>query len=120
MGFFSMSTTGSTSRHLALLGGLRRSGTWEVPPRLQVFAAVGGADLDLTQATLPPVTEITKISLVGGLRVRVPAHVRVEVEGFSLVGPRPSSPVGPAAGPDVPVVRLRAYGAFGGVAVVTS
>src|SRR4051812_47987872 len=76
----------STRRHLALLGGFRERGAWQVPYDLLVVAAVGGADIDLTEAELPPVLTITKVSLVGGVVLRVPPDAVVEVEALSLLG----------------------------------
>jgi hypothetical protein len=106
----------TTHRHLALIGGYRARGAWQVPDALLVVAAVGGADVDVTEAPLPPVLTITKLSLVGGLRLHVPADVRVEVEGFSLLGR--VRPV-PAATPSdrARTIRVRAYGVVGGVRV---
>jgi hypothetical protein len=107
----------TTSLHLALLGGLRRDGVWTPRRRTIAISPVGGADLDLTQAVLPKDGEITitKISLVGGVHLRVPADVNVVVEGFNLIGGRPDD-LGPHR-PDAPTVRLFAYGLFGGVRV---
>ncbi|WP_130491593.1 hypothetical protein [Motilibacter rhizosphaerae] len=103
----------SSARHFALLGGYSKSGAFELAEDTLVVTAVGGVSLDLTSATLPPVSTITKISLVGGMSVRVPAGVRVEVEGFALpLITKQSAPSG-----DGPLVRLRCYGALGGVSV---
>ena len=81
-----------------------------------IGALIGGVNLDLGGATLPAggVT-VTKVSFVGGAHVRVPAGCRVEVQAFNLVGrKRILLSRGDENGP---VVRVRAYGLFGGVHV---
>jgi hypothetical protein len=111
------SSSRSRRRHLALLGGFRYRGESPAPEELLCIAAVGGADLDLTREPLPPVTTITKVSLVGGVKLRVPADATVQVTGFNLVGRRGPYPPAVPAERTPPIVRLRAYGAVGGVSV---
>src|SRR6185295_10761269 len=58
-------------------------------PRLRerLVAIMGGVELDLRQAELPPgVTEISAFVLMGGLVVRVPPGVRLETDGFAFMG----------------------------------
>lgn len=110
-----MGTTVTTTRHIALLGGFRDAPA-AAPDTYKIAALIGGADLDLGGAVLPPggVT-ITKVSLVGGVAVRVPAGCRVAIEGFTVIGrKRPPADDGAADGP---LVRVRAFGLFGGVRV---
>jgi hypothetical protein len=56
---------------------------------------------------------VIKVSLVGGVKLTVPAGVNVTVEGFNLIGRRPAD-TGPLV-PGAPTVRVFAYGIFGGV-----
>lgn len=105
----------TSTRQLALLGGFR-----EVPSTATdtyvVGALIGGVNLDLGGAVLPAggVT-ITKVSVVGGAHVRVPAGCRVEVQAFNLVGrKRILLSRGDEHGP---LVRVRSWGLFGGVHV---
>jgi hypothetical protein len=107
----------STRRHIALLGGFRYRGGERLPDHQQIFTAVGGADLDLTTADLPPVFTVTKWSLVGGVRVRVPFDAEVEVESVRLLGGHGAVPP-PTRGDRVPPrVRVQSYGVLGGVSV---
>ncbi len=82
-----------------------------------MISVVGGVDLDMTQAefSAPEVT-ITRVALLGSLKVVVPRGTRVEVTGFKLLGGNdvklPDSPA-----PDGPSVHLRVYALFGGVKV---
>jgi Cell wall-active antibiotics response 4TMS YvqF len=107
---------GETNWHVTLLGGLNRRGRWETRGRTVSVAAVGGADLDLTEAVIPDEgTTVVKVSLVGGLKLAVPAGTDVRVQGLNLIGRRrvEEGDVTPGA----PVVKVHAYGIFGGVKV---
>ncbi len=84
--------------------------------RTVAVSPVGGVDMDLTEAAIPEGgATIVKVSLVGGVKLRVPASVNVVVEGFNLIGSRPSD-TGPVV-PGAPTVTLVAYGIFGGVKI---
>lgn len=108
--------TSSTDWHLALLGGYRREGRWQLRRRTVAISPVGGIDLDLTEASVPAEgATIVKVSFVGGAKLTVPAGVNVEVEGFNLIGSRPTD-TGPVV-PGAPTVRLLAYGVWGGVRI---
>jgi hypothetical protein len=105
----------NSSTHVSLIGGLKKRGRWRAEARMLHVAAVGGVNLDLTDAELDPKgTELTSVTLVGGASLVVPDAMRVEVSGFSLIG----GTGGGAAGlPDGPVLRLRAYSLVGGVSI---
>jgi len=84
------------------------------------ISLVGGARLDLRQAQLAaPEVTLTKVSLVGGVRVAVPQGVRVHVSGFSLVGGT-SLAGGPEPAPGAPIVHIRAFSLVGGVRISRS
>jgi cell wall-active antibiotic response 4TMS protein YvqF len=99
------------------LGGLRRSGRLALRPSTTFVAVIGGVDLDLTDATLPPQgARLTKVSLVGGVSIVVPPDVRVELRGFSLVGGRNVERVRDTPA-DARVLRIDAWSLVGGVSV---
>lgn len=105
------------SWHVSPVGGLSVSGPWRMDRHVVVLSIIGGARVDLSQAQLAaPEVTLTKVSLVGGVRVAVPAGVRVEVSGFRLVGGTRIEG-GPVPGPGVPTVRIRAFSLVGGVRV---
>ncbi|HVQ93744.1 MAG TPA: hypothetical protein VMU51_22090 [Mycobacteriales bacterium] len=105
------------SWHVALIGGLKRQGAWQVPAETISVALVGGAQLDLREATLAaPTVTVTKVSLIGGVEVTVPANIRVEVQAVHLIGARNFKVTDPTD-PNAPVLRIRAYAIFGGVNV---
>ena len=105
------------STTIAPLGGRSLAGRLRPPRRLVHIALLGGMDLDLSQAEFTGAQlDIVKVSLLGGVKLVVPADVRVEVGGFVLLGGkdierRPESSAG------APVVRVRAFGLIGGVRV---
>jgi hypothetical protein len=104
----------TTTLHLSLLGGFARNGRWQMRRRTIAISPVGGVNLDLTQATLlEGESTVIKVSLVGGVKLTVPADVNVAIEGFSLIGRRPAD-TGPVV-PGAPTIRVFAYGIFGGV-----
>ncbi|WP_433331104.1 DUF1707 SHOCT-like domain-containing protein [Spirillospora sp. CA-294931] len=109
---------GRTEWHVSPVGGLRRYGRWHMDRHLVSLTVVGGASLDLRAAELAaPEVTLTRVSLVGGVRVCVPSGVRVVLEGHSLLGlfgGGETETVGPVE-PGVPVLRIRAYSLLGGV-----
>ena len=99
------------------MGGMRLRGLLKLPSRLTLVTLIGGMDLDLRDAELPPEgVTITKVSPVGGVSILVPGHVRVEVGGFTLLGGK-NIERRPDLAPDAPVVRVHAFGLVGGVKV---
>jgi DUF1707 SHOCT-like domain len=105
------------SWHVSPIGGLRVSGPWRMAQHEIVVSLVGGARLDLSQAELAaPEVTLTKVSLVGGVRIGVPTGIRVEVSGFSLVGGTRVER-GPEPGLGAPTVHVRAFSLVGGVRI---
>jgi hypothetical protein len=109
---------------VALIGGYRAGGRLRLGDRLTRVAAIGGMDLDLADATFDsPRLTIVKVSLIGGLKLRVPAGARVEVHGFALGGRTVES--GPASrgaddgepGADAPTIVVHSWGVIGGTKV---
>ena len=105
------------SWHISPVGGLTVYGPWRMDRHVIVISIVGGARLDLSQAQLAaPEVTLTKVSLVGGVRIWVPPGIRVEVSGFSLIGGTRIEG-GPEPGPGAPTVHIRAYSLVGGVRI---
>jgi hypothetical protein len=102
---------------LQIMGGLRRSGAFALRASTTLVTLIGGLDLDLTEAEIPPSgARITKISVVGGVSVVVGPDVRVDAGGFTLIGGRDVERVRDVPD-DAPVVAIRAWGLVGGVRV---
>ncbi len=103
--------------HVSPVGGLHVSGPWRMEPHTVVISLVGGTRLDLRQAQLAaPEVTLTEVSLVGGVRIWVPAGIRVQASGFSLIGGTRING-GPEPGPGAPTVHIRAFGLVGGIRI---
>jgi hypothetical protein len=101
----------------AFMSGVVRKGPWEVPKMINAVAIMGGIELDLRFAHFTaPVTEIQILAVMGGVSVIVPPGVRVESNGFAIMGGF-GNEVGEPASPNAPVVRLTGFALMGGVDV---
>jgi hypothetical protein len=102
---------------LALMSGIVRRGTWTVPARIRAVACMGGIGLDLREATLTaPVTDIYVFALMGGVEIIVPPDVRLETDGFAIMGgfeDQLQEPASRDAG--VPLIRVHGLAIMGGV-----
>jgi hypothetical protein len=101
---------------VSLIGGLTRRGRWRVPERTICVTVLGGVDLDLREAQLAAsVVQVQAITVLGGVTVRVPRGIRVEVTGFSLLGSRRVRVDESAVGPHAPTVVVQAFLVLGGL-----
>jgi hypothetical protein len=102
---------------IALLGGLRLQGKPRLGDRLVRIAVIGGMDLDLANAEfVGGKLTIVKVSLIGGLKVRVPAGARITAHGFAIGGS--SVERGPGAdSPTGPEISIWSFGILGGTKV---
>ena len=101
----------------ALMSGVVRRGKWTVPSRMRAFACMGGIGLDLRDATLTaPVTDIYVFALMGGVEIIVPPNVRLESDGFAIMGGFEDQLKEPASGdPNTPLIRVHGLAIMGGV-----
>jgi hypothetical protein len=104
---------------VAIMGGAVRRGQWTPPRSLNVFAVMGGAELDFREAALAPgVTEVNVFALMGGVEITVPPGLNVEVNGIAIMGGfdhRASTP--PPSDPNAPVLRIGGFALMGGVEI---
>lgn len=104
-------------RLVAIFSGIVRRGLWRIPRNLRVVAVMGGVQLDLREAELPPgVTEIRAFVFMGGLDVRVPPGVRLETDGVAILGGfEDRMDETRSVGRDAPIVRITGVAILGGV-----
>jgi len=116
-GTVSVGSQTAPSWHVTPVGGLNVFGPWRMGRHVIVVTLVGGARLDLSQAELaaPDVT-LTKVSLVGGVRARIPNGIRVDASGITLVGGTQVEGA-PDPGPGAPTIHIRAYSLVGGIRI---
>ena len=107
-----------SGRIVAVFGGTRQRGRWRLGKRLRVLAALGGTRLDLSAAEVEvPESIITTVVIMGGALILVPPGVSVELSGLSLFGGKADRRAGGPPLPGSPLVRVRAFTLFGGLAV---
>src|SRR5215207_5815890 len=103
---------------IAIFGGSERKGHWVVPSRFSALAMFGGVDLDLREVTFETTAvEITAVAICGGIDIKVPDDVVVQVEGAGIFGGFARPGDAPRPGPGAPVVRINGVAIFGGVDV---
>lgn len=104
----------------AFLSNVERKGVWVVPQHLSVNAVLGDADIDLREAHYSArEVVINATSVLGSVKVTVPPHVHVIVEGNGVLGDfkEPSAKVPEVLSADSPVVRVRGLAVLGDVTV---
>jgi hypothetical protein len=100
-----------------IMGGVERKGSWTVPRSLNVGVIMGGAHLDLREASLPPgPIEVRVAALMGGVEIIVPPNLPVEAEGVSIMGGFDHVDRAPAdPDPGAPLLRVKGLALMGGV-----
>lgn len=69
-----------------VLSGIKKKGHWRPGRKNRIIVFMGGVELDFTEADIPPgVTEFEFFSMMGGIEVRVPEGVNVEVSGLPFM-----------------------------------
>jgi len=104
---------------LAIFGGATRNGAWHMAESSKAVTIFGGADIDLREA-VRPAREITiaAVSVFGGIAFTIPPEMRVIDHGFAVFGGRDAPGDSPESGaPDAPVLHLKGFCVFGGIAV---
>ncbi|MCW2797486.1 DUF1707 domain-containing protein [Nocardioides sp.] len=109
-----------TERHVAIMSGLDRSGEWTVPAHLKISTFMGGAELDLREATFAAREVVITINaFMGGARIIVGPHTNVVIEGIGFMGgySGPSGLVSAELDDDSPTVRVNGLAVLGGVSI---
>ena len=104
---------------IALMSGVTRRGLWTVPRRVHAVALMGGIELDFRSARLThQVTEVNIVAIMGGAVLRIPPGIRVESDGFAIMGGFDDAPSAlTTVDPNAPVIRVRGLAIMGGVEV---
>jgi hypothetical protein len=109
---------GGTTFLLGFLGAGDRRGRWRVGEQVTVVNVLGGADLDLREATLAaPEVTIRVFSFLGGSDIIVPDDVHVELSSFALLGGDDLKVDRPEPPPGAPVVHVKSISILGGTDV---
>lgn len=105
---------------LAIMGEVKRQGVWSVPAHHSSFALMGSVVVDLREAQLEAhETQINASAIMGEVKVIVPAHVHVIVDGTPIMGEytQQRDKVDSEVGPGSPVVRVKGMALMGSVNV---
>lgn len=111
------SSDAAVRHRLAIMSGSELSGTAVVADALTATAIMGGVEIDLREVEFTaPVLTVECVVIMGGVEIKVPEGVTVEVGGLGIMGgfggksqksPRPGAPV----------VRVTGFALMGGVEV---
>jgi hypothetical protein len=107
-------------RSFAILNGVNRSGVWTVPERLTILCVMGGANLDLRQASFAAREVVITVNVfMGGASIIVGPHTQVVLEGVGVMGgySKPSGLVDAVLDESSPTVRIKGVAVWGGVSV---
>ncbi|MFZ0218082.1 MAG: LiaF domain-containing protein [Candidatus Dormiibacterota bacterium] len=104
-----------TTRLISVMGGIERKGAWQLASETTIVNVMGGCTLDLRGATVSgPVSTIHVYSVMGGIDMRIPPGVRVELESTPIMGGDDVKLVGPPPRQDAPTIRLVMLHVMGG------
>ena len=104
----------------AIMGGINRKGSWQIPERVSAIMIMGGCDLDLRKAVIAaPEVHITIVAIMGGGSVIVPPGVRVEVDGFSFMGGKDVKVDDESFVRNSPTIHIHGYMFMGGLDIKT-
>ena len=104
----------------AIMGECKRQGVWTVPEHHSAFALMGSVVIDLREAQLSAHhTQINASSIMGEVKIIVPAHMHVVVDGTPIMGEygQGKDKVPAELGPDSPSIRVRGMAMMGSVTV---
>ncbi len=107
-----------SSVSVAFWSGVNRKGQWVVPRMHQAVAVMGGIEIDLTHARFAEAeVTISCFAFWGGVEIRVPDDINVNVDGFGFMGAFEDRAPGRRHIPGAPTVRITGLAIMGGVEV---
>ncbi|WP_433547470.1 DUF1707 SHOCT-like domain-containing protein [Streptomyces sp. CA-294286] len=108
----------ATSRGaFAFWGGFKRWGTWSVARDFTAFAMWGGGEIDLREARFEEHEVVIRcFTIMGGIVVKVPPELTVQVSGIGVMGDFDDRATGEGT-PGSPRVRVTGFALMGGVSV---
>jgi hypothetical protein len=103
---------------IAFWSGVNRKGQWVVPRVHNAVAIMGGIDIDLTHARFAEQeVTISVFAFWGGVEIRVPDDINVNVDGFGFMGAFEDHAPARRHIPGAPTVRITGLAIMGGVEV---
>ncbi|MDX9719146.1 MAG: protein kinase [Myxococcota bacterium] len=112
----SSANTGQTG--IAVFSGFIRRGYWEVPPRLDLFTVMGGAELDFSCAKMDrEEVHISVFAFMGGAKLIVPKDMHVTSDIVGILGGVDLPTFDQPPQPGQKRIHLTGFALFGGVGV---
>jgi hypothetical protein len=106
---------------VALLSDVKRKGRWHAEGETTAITVLASCTLDLRNALIHgDEIVITTHVVMGSVKIVVPRGIRVELEGFALMGSRDSKVDDDEILPGAPIVRVRGITVMGSVDVVSA
>ena len=105
---------------VAIMSECKRQGVWAVPEHHSAFALMGSVVIDLREAQLSAQhTQINASSVMGEVKIIVPAHMHVVLDGTPIMGEfsQGKDRVPAELGPGSPSIRVRGMALMGSVTV---
>ena len=102
------------------MGDCTRQGVWSVPEHHTAFSLMGSVTLDLREAVLAAAeTQINASAIMGDVKIIVPAHLNVVIDGTPIMGDygQGKDKVPAEVGPGSPTIRVRGVALMGSVSV---
>jgi hypothetical protein len=113
--------SGAAGSERILIGPIKRRGRWRLPAAGELSVEIGTIKLDLRDAELADSEVVLHARTgIGTIKVVVPEHIRVIVEGTTLLGAREIDENHIPPGVPAPTVRLRLDTGLGTVKVRVS
>ena len=103
--------------HVAVFGGVTRTGRWRVRRKIHSVALFGGMDLDLREAIFEGTTvDMSGFWCFGGLDIKVPEGIEVRDQTVGIFGGTDVRDIGDPL-PGAPTLVIKGVTLFGGVSV---
>jgi hypothetical protein len=104
----------------AVMGGVERKGHWTPARKTLVVTFMGGAEIDLREASFPPgEIEIAILAVWGGVEIIAPPEIRIDMGGLAIMGAfTQDRGYVQDPGPGAPTVRVTGLALMGGVDVM--
>jgi hypothetical protein len=107
-------------RHLVLMSNVRKKGQWTPARTNYVTCVMGSATFDLREASiLEGETHFDLRVVMGEVELIVPPGLRVEADGFALMGEFDDAHSGDLAPPHAPVIRVTGTVVMGAARIKT-
>ncbi len=113
----SLQTYPAQKTSIAILSGTEMKGNFLAARNHQAIAVLGGVDIDLREAEIPPEgMTIQALALLGGVDIIAPPGVNVVTSGMGILGGF-SSRDNKSHDPNAPTVRVQGIAILGGVEI---